>query len=489
MLDDRDCPVCAASRETPPTGILHLRATGEQPASAASPAGIAGDHHLIPVAGASRLAGIIARGKPSMSSTVQPIDRWGLEPTRAGAREIRSVLGYPLRFRGGVVGILVCYFRAAPRNELLACLPSFAAHMAAAIGNGRTIQEVTRLHEELEQERDYLREEAAQTDGASAIFGKSEAMARVLRQVDLVAPTEDNVLIQGEPGTGKELIARAIHERGSRSSRSLVKVNCASTARDLLQSALFGHVRGAFTGAPADRVGRFPLADRGTLFLDQVDEIPLDLQDMLLRALQDGGFKRVGDEATRHANVRVIAATSRDPRAEIDAGRFRPDLFYRLGVLAIQVPPLRERREDVPALTERFVALASEWLRRAPPGIPQREMAKLVAYDWPGNIRELRLVVDRAVILAAAGGAVQFDVRPSSAEGGDPRADPRYRTEKEWRRLERENLLAALEAAGGRVSGPKGAAARLGMNPNTLTSRLRALGLKKAFPGGAPNKS
>jgi len=311
---------------------------------------------------------------------------------------------------------------------------------------------------------------------------ESKAITRLLRQVDLVAATEANVLIEGESGTGKELIARAIHQRSPRSTRSLVKVNCASIPADLFESEFFGHVRGAFTGAVRDRVGRFQLADRGTIFLDEVGEIPLDLQTKLLRVLQEGDFERVGEDATRHVNVRVLAATNRSLRTEVDAGRFRLDLFYRLGVFPIQVPPLRDRREDIAALTTRFIRDASQRLHRPLPKMPQREMAKLLAYDWPGNIRELQHVVERAVILAPQGGAVQFDVESSPAGHSDHREGDRpYRTEKEWRRLERENLVAALKASGGTVAGHSGAAALLGMNPNTLTSRLRALGVKKMF--------
>jgi len=367
---------------------------------------------------------------------------------------------------------------------MLGWLPTFAAHAAVAIGNCRALQDITQLHAQLESERDYLREETAQVVPVDGIVGNSEALMRVLRQADLVAPTDATVLIEGESGTGKELIARAIHQRSPRAGRSLVKVNCASIPKELFESEFFGHVRGAFTGAVSDRVGRFQLADRGTLFLDEVGEIPLDLQTKLLRVLQEGEFERVGDAATRHASVRVLAATNRNLRAEVAAGRFRLDLFYRLSVFPIQVPALRDRREDIPPLATRFVRAASQRLGRPTPKVPQHEIAKLVAYHWPGNIRELQHVVDRAVILAAESGAVRFDVADPVAR---PRASttsaPAYRTAAEWRRLERENVLAALEAAAGRVSGASGAAALLGVNPNTLASRLRALGIRRSFVG------
>jgi transcriptional regulator with GAF, ATPase, and Fis domain len=483
FLDDRDCPVCCRRRDVASGMALHLRAHGTRLGTATtSGAGLDGDCHLVKVGGQSRIAEIAARGEPLLSSRLEPLDQWGLEATWPATSEIRGVLGYPLRFRGRVVGVLACYLRTAPDEGMLAWLPTFAAHAAVAIGNCRALQEIRHLHAQLEMERDYLREEAAQVVPIDGIVGQSEALQRVLRQVDLVAPTEANVLLQGESGTGKELIARALHQRSPRFSRSLVKVNCASIPKELFESEFFGHVRGAFTGAVNDRVGRFQLADRGTLFLDEVGEIPLELQTKLLRVLQEGEFERVGEGTTRQVNVRVLAATNRDLRAEVDAGRFRLDLFYRLSVFPIQVPPLRERREDIAALATQFLRAASLRLGRVVPKVPQREMAKLVAYDWPGNVRELQHVVERAVILAPTGRAIQFDVTPAPAALCEPPAPERpYRTEHEWRRMERDNLMAALKEARGKVTGHNGAAALLGVNPNTLASRLRALGLKKAF--------
>ncbi len=479
FLDDRDCPVCRPARDEPPRGALHLRAHGTMPPSAA----IDGACHLVRAGSASHVATIAEHGEPTFTSVVYPLDGWGLEPDLPWASEVRGVLGYPLRFRSRAVGVLVCYLRTPPHEGMLAWLPTFAAHAAVAIGNCRALQEIKQLHEQLELERDYLREEAASVVPIDGIVGESEALARVLRQVDLVAATEANVLIQGESGTGKELVARAIHHRSPRSARALVKVNCASIPKDLFESECFGHVRGAFTGAVRDRVGRFQLADRGTIFLDEVGEIPLDLQTKLLRVLQEGEFERVGDDTTRRVNVRVLAATNRDLRQDVEAGRFRLDLFYRLSVFPIQVPPLRERREDITTLARQFVRAASARLRRPVPKVPQRELTRLLDYPWPGNIRELQHVVERAMILSPPGGAVLFDVSPSTGSSHQsPSANgQRYRTEREWRQLERENLLAVLEEAGGKVAGANGAAALLGVNPNTLASRLRALGLTKTF--------
>lgn len=482
FLDDRDCPVCRGRRDVASSTALHLRAHGSRLGTATSGAGLDGDCHLVRVGTESGIAEIAARGEPLLSSRLEPLGHWGVEVTWPAASEIRGVLGYPLRFRGRVVGVLACYLRTPADEGMLAWLPTFAAHAAVAIGNCRALQEITHLHAQLEMERDYLREEAGHVVPIDGIVGESEALQRVLRQVGLVAPTDANVLLQGESGTGKELIARAIHQRSSRTGRSLVKVNCASIPKELFESEFFGHVRGAFTGAVNDRVGRFQLADRGTLFLDEVGEIPLELQTKLLRVLQEGEFERVGEGTTRHVSVRVLAATNRDLRAEVDAGRFRLDLFYRLSVFPIQVPPLRERREDIAALATQFLRAASQRLGRGVPKVPQREMAKLVAYNWPGNVRELQHVVERAVILAPTGRAIRFDVTPSSAAPQElPTPVRPYRTEHEWRRMERDNLLAALEAARGKVTGPDGAASLLGVNPNTLASRIRALGLKKTF--------
>jgi transcriptional regulator with GAF, ATPase, and Fis domain len=487
FLDDRDCPVCRSARDEPPRGALHLRAHGAMPPSAT----IEGACHLVPAGSASQVATIAERGEPTFTSVVDPLDAWGLEADLPKTSEIRGVLGCPLRFRGRVVGVLVCYLRTPPNEGMLRWLPTFAAHAAVAIGNCRALQEIKQLTGELELERDYLREETASIIPIEGIVGESDALARVLRRVDLVAATEANVLIQGESGTGKELIARAVHHRSPRSARALVKVNCGSIPRDLFESECFGHVRGAFTGAVRDRVGRFQLADRGTIFLDEVGEIPLDLQTKLLRVLQEGEFERVGDDATRRVNVRVLAATNRDLLQEVHAGRFRLDLFYRLSVFPIHVPPLRDRRDDIPGLARQFIRAASARLRRPTPKVPQRELTKLVDYPWPGNVRELQHVVERAVILAKPGGVVQFDITPSAGSSRETRSASRltYRTEREWRQLERENLVAALKASGGKVAGPNGAAELLGVNSNTLASRLRAFGFRKTFTGTRPADS
>src|SRR6185295_19397884 len=297
-------------------------------------------------------------------------------------------------------------------------------------------------------------------------------------------------------GTGKELVAHELHHRSARKESPLVRVNCASIPRELFESEFFGHVRGSFTGAVKDRAGRFETAEGGTIFLDEVGEIPLDIQNKLLRVLQEKRYERVGDDRTRRANVRIVAATNRDLKKEAAAGRFREDLFYRLNVFPIQVAPLRERMEDIPLLAKHFVELSARDLKCAKPRLTRATVEKLQNYDWPGNIRELRNVIERAVILAR-GGVLDFDLpttaqpslssRSAGAMQQAPGApnQPKFLTEAELERRERDNLLLILEASNWRVKGPDGAAELLGVKPTTLLSRMEKWGLKKPEPGGS----
>ena len=380
---------------------------------------------------------------------------------------------------------MAVFLRVHPNKNTLDWLNSLSAHAAVAIGNCRAFQQIDKLRRQLELERDYLREEVVETGDFRDIVGHSPALTRVLQQIDLVAQTDSAVLIQGESGTGKELIARAIHQRSRRGHQPLIRVSCGSIPRELFESEFFGHVKGSFTSAIRDRIGRFQLADGGTLFLDEVGEIPLDLQSKLLRVLQEGEFERVGDDHTRRVNVRVIAATNRDLRTESEAGRFRLDLFYRLSVFPLDLPPLRERREDIPQLAAHLVKLACVRMHVPEPRLPRRELDRLQQYDWPGNVRELQHVIERAVILSR-GAPLEFQLqdRPSANLAtvvSNHSAD--FLTEAQWRSLERENLLKALKQAGGKVSGAGGAAELLGVNPNTLASRLRTLGILRSHGG------
>ena len=345
-------------------------------------------------------------------------------------------------------------------------------------------EKIKALTEQLEQERDYLRDEVNITVNFGEIIGESQALNRALAQIEAVAATSASVLILGESGVGKEMIARAIHSKSSRAERPLVKVNCASIPKDLFESEFFGHVRGAFTGAHQDRVGRLQLADGGTLFLDEVGEIPLSQQGKLLRALQEGEFERVGDDKTTKVDVRIVAATNRNLMDEIKAGRFREDLFYRLSVFPLEVPPLRDRLDDVVPLAAHFLETICRELGREPLRMTQSQVSILKRQEWPGNIRELKNVMERAVILST-GGRLRLDLALSgvSAEkrlATTPSAmEPsEFVTAAEFRELEKANLIAALQHANWTIWGPDGAAELLGMKPSTLAYQMKTFGIE-----------
>jgi transcriptional regulator with GAF, ATPase, and Fis domain len=318
------------------------------------------------------------------------------------------------------------------------------------------------------------------------IIGQSGACRRIISQVEVVAPTDATVLILGETGTGKELIAREIHQRSRRNDKPLVRVNCTSIPRELFESEFFGHAKGAFTGAIKDRAGRFEIAAGGTLFLDEVGEIPLELQSKLLRVLQEKCYERVGEDRTRQTDVRIIAATNRDLKKDIGAGHFREDLYYRLNVFPLQVPPLRERKGDITLLATHFVELLVKELGCPKPRLTRAGIEALESYEWPGNIRELRNVIERAAIFAR-GGALEFDL-PVTGASVDPTSfgpqysdglDPEYLTESEMRRRERENLLAILQKTGWRIKGSDGAAELLGVKATTLVARIKKMGFNR----------
>jgi PAS domain S-box-containing protein len=350
----------------------------------------------------------------------------------------------------------------------------------------KTLAVNARLREELERERDYLREEVNVSMNFGRIVGKSPALKHMLAQVEAVAQTPANVLILGESGVGKELVARAIHARSSRADGALVKVNCASIPKELFESEFFGHVKGAFTGAHRDRVGRFQLADGGTIFLDEVGEIPVELQGKLLRVLQESEFERVGDDVTRAVNVRVIAATNRDLEKLVESGEFREDLYYRLSVFPIEVPPLRRRREDVVQLAQHFLERTCKDFGRKPMALTRHQVDAIRHYDWPGNVRELKNVIERAVILST-GNILRLDLSlPECAPQTDANlitgtalTDVSVLTEKEIRELQKSNLMKALQQTGWRISGKGGAAELLDMRPTTLTDRIKSMGIRK----------
>ncbi|MBU6401627.1 MAG: sigma 54-interacting transcriptional regulator [Verrucomicrobia bacterium] len=381
------------------------------------------------------------------------VDEYEIEHVRKdGARHWVSVRALPYRNgRGDIVGTI----------GLLACIKE---------------------RKDLEFENEYLQEELR--GNYSAIVGDGPALKKVLAQIEMVAPTKANVLILGESGTGKELVARAIHDRSPRQAAALVRVNCASVPRELFESEFFGHVRGAFTGAVKDRVGRFELANGGTLFLDEIGEVPLELQSKLLRVLQEGQFEKVGEDRTRTVDVRIIAATNRDLAAQVKAGRFREDLYYRLSVFPIELPPLRDRAEDIPALAQHFLRQAALKLGVKAPRLTPANLRELRAYEWPGNVRELQNVIERAVIRSRKGqlelglqGAGAGMTRASRESG--PSSKPAPGSLRDLKQQERELILEALGRTRGKIYGPDGAAALLGVKPTTLSSKVHRSGLKR----------
>tara|TARA_R110002096_G_scaffold154_28_gene995 strand:+ start:432 stop:2234 length:1803 start_codon:yes stop_codon:yes gene_type:complete len=348
----------------------------------------------------------------------------------------------------------------------------------------RSLAENARLRDELERERDYLREEVNVAMNFGHIVGTSDALRRMMKRVEAVAETPASVLVQGESGTGKELVAHAIHLQSPRADRPLVKVNCASIPKELFESEFFGHVKGAFTGAHKDRIGRFQLADGGTIFLDEIGEIPLELQSKLLRVLQESEFERVGDDVTRSVDVRVIAATNKNLEQLIVDGEFREDLFYRLSVFPVDVPALRDRGDDIVQLAQHFLEQTCNEFGRDDLTLTQSQAANLRAYDWPGNIRELKNVIERAVILST-GKVLRLDLSMPGLRVGEDDfsagdvASNDVLTEQDMREFQRNNIVKALERSNWKVSGSGGAAELLGIKPTTLADRIRALKIKK----------
>ena len=410
--------------------------------------------------------------------------------------KIRGFHAVPIVHKDEMLGVFAVFTRLNVPEESKVWARILANHVAGAIANARAFEEIQRLKAELERHNAYLKEEVIEARAFGDLVGQSAALRQVVSQIDLVAPTDASVLVFGETGTGKELVAHEIHRRSRRKDKPFVRVNCASIPKDLYESEFFGHARGAFTGALKERGGRFEAAEGGTIFLDEIGEVPLELQSKLLRVLQEKTYERVGEDRTRRADVRIIAATNRDLKREVAAGEFREDLYYRLSVFPIQVAPLCERREDIPLLAQHFIRLSVKEMGCAKPRLTRAGIIQLQNYYWPGNIRELRNVIERAVILAR-GRTLEFDLprnQTESAEAPPNRAIPQggigepdaeqtetagFLTETELRNLERNNLATALEKANWKIKGPGGAAELLGLKPATLVSRIKKMGLKR----------
>jgi formate hydrogenlyase transcriptional activator len=412
---------------------------------------------------------------------------------RLVAEGIQSMCGLPLVFQGKCIGTLSLVSQERDRysDEDAEFLQEVANQVVLAIQNMQSYQEIDNLKARLEKENVYLREELRTEHNFEEIVGNSPAVLRALGAVDQVAPTDATVLIYGETGTGKELVARAIHNRSARNGRALVNVNCSAISAGLVESELFGHMKGAFTGALERRIGRFELAHGGTIFLDEIGELSLETQVKLLRVLQEHEFEPVGSSHPVRVDVRVIAATNRNLREAMQAGLFRADLFYRLNVFPIELPPLRERRSDIPQLVAFCVSRFSKRLGKKIDGVSRESMEKLMNYPWPGNIRELQNVIERAVILSVDPTLrLDRDLMPVAASRKGMET-PETDAPEPWQEdlkspnplptldeVDRNHILAALQHAGGVVEGPKGAARILNLHPNTLRHRMGKLGIK-----------
>ena len=428
-------------------------------------------------------------GKTGEQLVINDMDNnldWIAKPDWARQEGIRGFHGQPIIYKGETLGVLAVFEREPVTDEATVWFRMIADHVAVAIANARAFEEIERLKTQLELENTFLKEEVLEAQNFGEIVGQGPAIANLVQQIELVAPTDATALISGESGTGKELVAREIHRRSQRKDYPLVRVNCASIPRELYESEFFGHVKGAFTGALKDRAGRFQAADGGTLFLDEVGEIPLEMQSKLLRVLQEGEYERVGEETTRKVNVRIIAATNRKLAQEVEAKRFRQDLYYRLNVFPIEVAPLRNRKEDIPLLASMFMAHVRRKLNCTGRELTQGEVLKLQNYHWPGNVRELQNIIERAVISSRCG-SVKFDLPVPQASGASLKTQIRKNgdtpgeilTDEHMRLREKANLESALQHTDWKIYGTGGAAELLGLKPTTLLSRVKKMGIEK----------
>ncbi|QDT10844.1 Formate hydrogenlyase transcriptional activator [Planctomycetes bacterium K23_9] len=478
------CGTCPRQSECPDrTNCLHLVASAGT--SLADPGDdlsrLDGNFRRFPI-GVRKVGRIAATGQAMEVPSIEGEPDWLVRPEWAKAEGIRSFAGQPLVHQGQVLGVLSIFARTTMGDDCTQWLRMIADHAAGALANATAWEQIETLKRRLELENDYLQDEVRQQKAFGDIIGDSSAIRKVGEQIDLVAPTNSTILVTGESGTGKELVAREVHRRSNRSDKPLIKVNCAAIPRELYDSEFFGHSKGSFTGAVQDRIGRFELADGGTLFLDEIGEIPLDLQSKLLRVLQEGELVRVGEQATRKVDVRIIAATNRDLKAESDAGRFRADLYYRLSVFPIELPPLSKRRDDIPLLAKHLLSHLARRLGKPLPKLTLANVKELQAHDWPGNIRELQHVLERAFILARSN-RLHFEL-PSASTANAPEVqvplgsdNAEILTAAELKALEAQNIRRALNQSGGKVYGAGGAAELMQMKPTTLASRMKSLGI------------
>lgn len=419
----------------------------------------------------SRVGETFTTGKASFTVKADFLHDESFYPVLAG-ENIAAAWCLPLASRNRTLGVLTLAWRdeSASHAEDLEFLIQAARQVAIALDNTLAYREIADLKDKLAQEKLYLEDEIRSEADFEGIVGQSSALRQVLQMVETVAASDSTVLLLGETGTGKELIARALHDRSRRRDRTLIKLNCAAIPTGLLESELFGHERGAFTGAISQKIGRLELADQGTLFLDEVGDIPLEVQPKLLRALQEREFERLGSTRTKKVNVRMVAATNCDLQKMVDEKQFRSDLYYRLNVIPIRIPPLRERPEDIPLLVRHFAQKYARRMQKKIESIPAASMRKLTRWHWPGNVRELENLVERAVVLSRTD---KLEISVPEMNNGDYGAVAVSIDKFD----EREKIVRVLKETHGKVGGPDGAAARMGLIRTTLIGRMKKLGI------------
>ena len=484
----RDFQQCDLCRVRGPTGVLAGGVTGPALHLSAS-AGVLSSqdeqHHVLPLDFPVAPVRVFNTREPDRIESILADQRHPMPPEVVAMLQAVGAAGaaaYPLLSQGEALGVIGMVSTRVLSDEEFELLGIFADQAAMAIKSAYLYRDLARYRDRLEVENAYLQEEIQQERGFEGIIGDSPALRAVLRKVQQVSRVETTVLLTGETGTGKELIARALHEGSPRKERPLIKVNCGAIPQGVVESELFGHEKGAFTGALNRRIGRFELAHNGTLFMDEVGELPLDTQVKLLRVLQEQEFERVGATRPQQVDVRLVAATNRDLDKEVAENRFRSDLYYRLNVFPIRIPPLRERPSDIPLLVRHFLAQFQRKLAKPLKGVTPDSMTWLESYHWPGNVRELQNVLERACVLAdspVVEVSESLGARPRA--GGAPAATGNGPTAPAGiiplEENERIHIRRALAAANGKVHGPAGAAAMLGINPSTLRSRMQKLGI------------
>lgn len=463
---------------------LHLTASiGRDLAGQPAWSNIDGRFQRFPV-GVRKVGHVAKSGKPILLDDLTTEENpWIADHDWVVSESINGFAAQALKFKDDILGVIAIFSRKNISQENFQWLRVFAEQASIAIANARAFEEIDKLRRQLEVENEYLKEEINESSPHKFLIGESPVWTKILQQIDLVGPSEATVLLTGESGTGKEMVARALHEAGPRRERPMIRVNCAAISTELFESEFFGHAKGAFTGAIKDRVGRFQLADGGTIFLDEIGELPLGLQGKLLRVLQEKQFERVGEDRTRTVDVRVIAATNRDLWAEVEKGRFRQDLYYRLSVFPIHLPPLRERKEDIEPLAKHFFRLLTTKFNNKSVKLRSDDIKVLLDYAFPGNVRELQNIIERAIITAATD-RLRFTIPEAVGRLADPLAsknEPDNDTTLgvmnylELKELERENLILALKQTGYKIYGSDGAAVLLRVKPTTLVSRIKSM--------------